>query len=117
MYSDTDALYFDLNGKNVTYQSLFPNKILYSKKENGKWGFVDKSGNTVVECKYDMVTEQGENSCGIKLDGKWGVIDTSGNTILEPTYTIYWNNIEFRGKYYRTLENIGLSTYSDDINT
>ena len=116
LYSSTDALYFDLNGKKVTYQSLYPNKTLYAKKENGKWGFTDKSGNMVVECKYDMVTEQGENSCGVKVGEKWGVIDTSGNVIVEPTYTIYWNNIEFRGQYYKTLENIGLSTYSDDEN-
>lgn len=116
LYSSTDALYFDLNGKKVTYQSLYPNKTLYAKKENGKWGFTDKSGNMVVECKYDMVTEQGENSCGVKVGEKWGVIDTSGNVIVEPTYTIYWNNIEFRGQYYKTLENIGLSTYSNDEN-
>ena len=116
LYSGTDASYFDLNGKKVTYQSLYPNKTLYAKKENGKWGFTDKSGNMVVECKYDMVTEQGENSCGVKVGEKWGVIDTSGNVIVEPTYTIYWNNIEFRGQYYKTLENIGLSTYSDDEN-
>ena len=116
LYSGTDASYFDLNGKKVTYQSLYPNKTLYAKKENGKWGFTDKSGNMVVECKYDMVTEQGENSCGVKVGDKWGVIDTSGNLIVEPTYTIYWNNIEFRGQYYKTLENIGLSTYSDDEN-
>lgn len=116
LYSGTDALYFDLNGKKVTYQSLYPNKTLYAKKENGKWGFTDKSGNMVVECKYDMVTEQGENSCGVKVGEKWGVIDTSGNVIVEPTYTIYWNNIEFRGQYYKTLENIGLSTYSNDEN-
>lgn len=116
LYSSTDALYFDLNGKSVTYQSLYPNKTLYAKKEGDKWGFVDKSGNQVVECKYDMVTEQGENSCGVRVGEKWGVIDTSGKTIVEPTYTIYWNNIEFRGQYYKTLENIGLSTYSDDEN-
>lgn len=116
LYSNNDFLYFDLNGKSVTYQSLFPNNTLYAKKENGKWGFVDKSGNQVVECKYDIVTEQGENSCGIQLNGKWGVIDTSGNILVEPTYTIYWNNVEFRGQYYKTLENVGLSTYSDDEN-
>ena len=116
LFSGTDFSYFDLNGKSTTYQNLFSDKKLYAKKEGDKWGFVDKSGNVVVEYKYDMVTEQGENSCGVKVGDKWGAIDTSGNVIQEPTYTIYWNNIEFRGKYYKTLENIGVSTYSDDEN-
>ena len=105
-----------MNGKTTTYQELFSDKKLYAKKEGNKWGFVDKSGNVVVDYKYDMVTEQGDNSCGVKVGEKWGAIDTSGNVLVEPTYTIYWNNIEFRGKYYKTLENIGVATYSNDEN-
>lgn len=116
LYSSNDFKYFDLNGNEVTYQSLFPDKKIYAKKQNGKWGFVDKSGNVIVDYKYDMVSEQNETTAGVKLDGKWGVIDTSGNLIVEPKYNIFWDNVEFVGKYYKTLENIGISTYSSNEN-
>ena len=27
------------------------------KEQNGKWGYVDKNGNTVVDFKYDMAID------------------------------------------------------------
>lgn len=88
IYSNTQKLYIDENGNEISNLKIFDNK-LYSKVQDGKWGFQDKSGNTVVECNYDMVTELNEYGfAGIMLDGKWGIIDELGNVIVEPNYDI-----------------------------
>ena len=114
IYSDTDVKYFNMSGNSTTYQELFPENEFYAKKQNGKWGLVDKSGNTIVPFKYEMVTEQNGNVAGVKLNGKWGVVNTKGESILEPTYKIGWNDIQFLGKYYEISDNVGVAIYCAD---
>ena len=59
------------------------------KKKNGKYGFVDKQGNVVVDYQYDDATEQNDYGfAGIKKDGKWGSIDSKGTIVQEPTYDL-----------------------------
>ena len=88
IYSNTQKLYIDEHGNEISNLKVFSNK-LYSKIQDGKWGFQDKAGNIVVECNYDMVTELNEYGfAGILQDGKWGIIDEKGNVIVEPSYEI-----------------------------
>lgn len=90
VYSKTELKYIDNNGNIVSSQDVFPEAKLYAyQADDGKWGFVDKNGNVVVECKYDIVTELNEYGfAGILQDGKWGVIDSTGKVIVVPTYEI-----------------------------
>lgn len=90
IYSKTELKYIDNNGNIVSSQDVFPEAKLYAyQADDGKWGFVDKNGNVVVECKYDIVTELNEYGfAGILQDGKWGVIDSTGKVIVVPTYEI-----------------------------
>ena len=53
---------------------------------NGKWGFIDKSGNEVVPCKYDDASSFSEGLAFVELDGKYGFIDKSGNEVVPCTY-------------------------------
>ncbi|MCS7150786.1 MAG: WG repeat-containing protein [Endomicrobia bacterium] len=46
-------------------------------KEN-KWGFCDKNGNIVIDCKYDYADYFSEGLARVKLGDKWGYIDKSG---------------------------------------
>ena len=107
IYSNTQKLYIDENGNEISNIKIFDNK-LYSKVQDGKWGFQDKSGNIVVECNYDMVTELNEYGfAGIMVDGKWGVIDELGNVVLEPNYEIesyYFPS--FIGKTYLVVNEV-----------
>ena len=63
--------------RNYKSSEALPNKyIIFEVKEDGKYGFVDKKGNVVVDYIYDDGTEQ--NSYGfvsVKKDGLWGSID------------------------------------------
>ena len=88
-------------------------KAVY-KKENGKYGYVDKKGNVIVDYIYDDGTEQ--NSYGfvsVKKDGLWGSIDKNGKTVIEPKYNLENNlKIDFIGKWYLG-EEIGVNYYCD----
>lgn len=86
---------------------LTTNTLLLSEKD-GKFGYVDKQGNIVVEHKYDDAKEQ--NAYGyaaVKKDGVWGSINANGQEILSPSInldsTIY---TDFIGAWH--LDDTGL---------
>ena len=101
IYSDTEMKYIDKNGTIVENTKIYPNNKLYSVKKDGLWGFVDKTGNIIVPCKYDLVTELNKfGFAGVKQDGKWGVINEKGDEIVVPAYEIdSYYFPQFIGKY------------------
>lgn len=114
IYSSEDLVYLDNNGNNIESTKIFDNK-LYAAKENGKWGFKDKSGRFVIEPKYDRTEDFNEYGyAGIKQDEKWGVINEEGEIILEPTYEINSDYIEvdFINRYYKSQYGFGEVYYT-----
>lgn len=55
---------------------------------SGKYGFIDKQGNTVIPCKYDWAGSFSEGMAPVELNGKWGFIDKQGNMVLPFKYDI-----------------------------
>ena len=87
---------------------------LYASEKNGKWGFVDKNGNVVIEHIYEYVTELNSNGfAGIKLNGKWGVINSNGNIIVEPKYELKNNNPNFVGEFYEINKGYGCNYFAN----
>lgn len=116
LYSEDENKYFDYSGKELSAEEVFQNNNIYASEENGKWGFADKNGNTVVENKYDMVTELNEYGfAGIKEDGKWGVINSEGKIVQEPIYELEDVSPSFIGKYYKLEEWYGSAYYTDKV--
>lgn len=87
------------NQENVSYYNfkfeekhdteIFANHTLFLRKQNGKYGFVDKDGNVVVDYQYDDATDQNDYGfAGVKKDGKWGLIDANGKLVQEPIYNL-----------------------------
>ncbi len=116
--NELDTRYFDKDGKELKNTEVFSNNTLFAKKEGDKWGFANKNGNTVVEAKYDKVTEFNEYGfAGVRLDGKWGVVNSKGEEVLAPTYTLN-EEIEpyFIGTYYRVQYGFGEVYYTDANN-
>ena len=52
-------------------------------KKNGKWGFVDYSGNIVIPFVYDEVFNFSEGFAWVKKEGKWGLVDKFGITTFD----------------------------------
>lgn len=102
LYNLDNRKYFDYNGNEVSNINVIPDQNLYAKKQNNKWGFVDKNGTLKLDYIYDMVTEFNiYGYAGIKKNGKWGIIDLEGNIVQEPTYELDEIEPQFIGKYYR----------------
>lgn len=55
-------------------------------KENDKYGFIDKLGNTVVPCIYDQVDVFSDGLAPVKKGDKWGFIDVTGKETIPCIY-------------------------------
>lgn len=116
LLSDKDMKYLDNEGNLINNKEIFTENSILSYAKNGKWGFIDKEGNTIVEAKYDMVTEFNDYGfAGIYLDNKWGVVNEKGEIIVEPSYKIDWNEPEFIGRYCKLNFGYGFEYYTDEL--
>lgn len=69
--------------KNVGY---FKEGLAYARKERSEdYGYIDESGNVVIEFKYKSVGNFSEGVAVVSEDGeKYGYIDREGNWVIEP---------------------------------
>ena len=99
---EQDYIKARINGEDKYYTYKFEEKdikdiltknTLYVSKKDGKYGFVDKQGNVVVDYIYDEAKEQNiYGFAAIKLNGFWGSIDKNGRVVLQPEVNLD-NNI------------------------
>lgn len=92
---------------------LIANKIFLSKKD-GKYGFEDSKGNTIIEHIYDDATETNKYGyAAVKKDGLWGAVDKTGTVVIEPQYNLDENLvIDFIGKWHLGLD-LNMNYYCD----
>ncbi len=53
---------------------------------NGKWGFVDLTGNVVIEPKYSSAKSFSNGLAAVSDGEKWGFIDKKGKLVIEYTF-------------------------------
>ncbi len=104
--------YYNLQYQEITNKEALKNNTLFLVKENGKYGYVNKDGQKVVDCIYDDAQEQNEYGfCAVNKDGKWGVLQQNGSILLEPSVSLDNNiSIDFIGTWHLS-ENNELNTY------
>ena len=106
--------YYNFKFEEKQNYEILVGKTLYLSKKDGKYGYIDKNKNVVVDYIYDDAKEQ--NSYGysaVKKDNLWGVIDKMGKLIVEPQYELKNNLIiDFIDKYYLGRD-INLNYYTD----
>ncbi|MBN2088516.1 WG repeat-containing protein [candidate division KSB1 bacterium] len=72
---------------NYPYEFFSMNRFtLRPKNLNGKYGYVNRQGEVVIEAKFEMAWQFDENLAGAKIAGKWGFIDSTGNFVIEPQF-------------------------------
>lgn len=116
IYNETEIKYFNKEGIEIKNTEVYSNNKIFSNQKDGKWGFVDKEGNVIVDYKYDKVTEINEfGFAGVMKDGKWGVINKSGEETVEVKYNLK-GDIEpsFIGQYYKVTYGFGEFYYTDE---
>lgn len=57
-------------------------------KKNGKWGYIDKKGNIVIDCIYDDAKDFSEGLAVVKKDGKCGYINNKGEVVIDFKYDL-----------------------------
>lgn len=56
------------------------------KDANGKWGYIDKYGNTLAGYNYETAKAFNEGLAAVNTGGKWGYINQQGNMTIRPSY-------------------------------
>lgn len=88
-YIDGNYKYYNFKFEEKSSSDLLTANTIYLNKQDGKYGYVDKTGQKVVEYNYEDATEQNEYGyAAVKKDGLWGVIGKSGNIVLEPSVNL-----------------------------
>lgn len=69
---------------------LFPrqqgDREVMAVKKNGKWGCIDRQGNTVCPMQYDVMTANSYDYFAVKKDGKWGLLSATGAQVIPVEY-------------------------------
>lgn len=60
-------------------------------KRDGKWGYLDKTFEIVIEPAYDAARGFVSGLAAVRVGEQWGYIDKEGNTIVEPTFDRAWD--------------------------
>ena len=58
---------------------------LYPVVVNGRWGFVNKSGETVINPQFDRADVFAEGLAPVRM-GRWGYVDASGKVAINPQF-------------------------------
>ena len=83
-----------INLKEETYSLEYYDEIVelfndyIAVKKDGKYGFIDRTGELVVPTLYDKVYPMYEEKAVVILDGNYQIIDNSGNTLYTFTDNI-----------------------------
>ena len=94
--------YYNLKGEEKANTEILKQNTIFLSKKSGKYGYVDKKGNIIVDYIYDDATEQNEYGfAAVKKNGCWGSIDKNGKVVIEPKYNLNNNlKIDFIGKWH-----------------
>lgn len=60
----------------------------------GKYGFINQSGEVVIEPQFDKTWGFSEGLAAVKVDGKWGFIDKDGKMVINPQFGWEWRYSE-----------------------
>ena len=108
IYTNSEYKYYNFKLEEKTAPEVLLSNSLFLSKKDGKYGYVDKEGKTVIDYIYEDGTEQ--NSCGfaaVKKDGLWGSINAIGAVSKEPDVNLDDSIfIDFIGEWH--LSNSGL---------
>ena len=106
--------YYNFKFEEKQNTEIFPDNTLFLSKKDGKYGYINKQGEVVVDYIYDDATEQNEYGyVSVNKGGKWGSLDKDGKVVAEPIYTMQNNTvIEFIGKWH-LAEDLNANYYTD----
>lgn len=102
VHNDSEYKYYNFRFEEQASKNVLGTNTLFLSKQNGKYGFIDKDGNVVVDYIYDDATEQNASGyAAVKKDGLWGSIDSKGKVASNTQYNLDNNTkIDFIGAWH-----------------
>ena len=83
---DGEYKYYNFNFQEKKNTEILTSNTLFLAKKDGKYGYVNKDGELIVNYIYEDAKEQNEfGYCVVKQNGKWGVLAQDGTVILKPS--------------------------------
>ena len=94
--------YYNFKFEEKDIKDVLSSNNLFVSKKDGKYGFIDKDGNVVVDYIYDEAQEQNKYGfAAVKKDNLWGAIDREGKETVTPKYKMKnYLIIDFIGKWH-----------------
>lgn len=87
----------------VNNGSVFKNVGKSFAASEGKWGAINKNGDEVISCEYDLMYPFRDVVTFVQKNGKWGMIDEKGKELIPCEY----DDVVFYG------ENISINTFME----
>lgn len=102
MRIDNEYKYYNFKFEEIKSSKVLTQNNLFLSKMDGKYGYVDSTGNVVIDYIYEDATEQNNfGYAAVKKDGKWGAIDKDGKQVAQNQYELEENIIiDFIGKWH-----------------
>lgn len=86
----TESVFSSESPKTLTsFERLFQNAPVAAQNEDELWGYIDITGEYVIQPMFSAANSFAENGLAIVKDPAselWGIIDTSGRYVIEPRY-------------------------------
>lgn len=89
VYVENEYKYYNFKFEEKKNTEILTQTTLFLSKQDGKYGYTDKTGNLVVNYVYEDGTEQ--NSCGyvaVKQNGVWGSLKKNGAIACTPSVNL-----------------------------
>lgn len=110
---DGEYKYYNFKFEEKTNLEVFATNTLFLVKEDGKYGYVNKNNEKIVDCIYDDAKEQNKYGyCAIKKDGVWGCLKSDGTVIVEPSVNLDENLIVDFIETWHLDKDLDLNTYT-----
>lgn len=69
-----------------SYQVFNDNALASLMNADGKWGAVNKAGETIIPFQYEALKAFTDGVAAFSKSGKWGFVDIHGNEVLKPRF-------------------------------
>lgn len=60
--------------------------------QNGKWGYIDKTGTMVIAPQFDLAYGHSDGLAGVRIGDLRGFIDRRGTLVIAPEFEDYWRH-------------------------
>src|SRR5262249_52513997 len=69
-----------------TINQIGQDEPLFLIEQNGKYGYIDKTGKLVIKPQFDDADRFFDAFAAVQIGEKWGFIDKSGKVVLKPQF-------------------------------